>query len=85
MDIKATHTIEELKEAAAEQHLRIEAKDGKYRVVRMLSEKFGLVGVKAGAGFSLDYDGVREFLRFNSVDIGERITNWSKKHESKLH
>lgn len=85
MDIKAIHTLEQLKKAATEQHLRIEEKDGKYRVVRMLSEKFGLVGVKAGAGFSLDYDGVREFLRFNSVDIGERITDWSKKHEPKLH
>ena len=80
-----THSLEELKEAATQQHLRIEEKDGKYRVVRTLSEKFGLVGVKAGAGFSLDYDGVRKFLIFNSVDIGERITDWSKEHESKLH
>lgn len=80
-----THSLEELKEAATQQHLRIEEKDGKYRVVRTLSEKFGLVGVKAGAGFSLDYDGVRKFLLFNSVDIGERITDWSKDHESKLH
>ena len=85
METKALHTIEELKEAAREQNLRIEQKDGKYRVVRILSEKFGLVGVKAGAGYSLDYDGVREFLTFNSVDIGERITDWSKKHEPKLH
>ena len=84
METKATHTIEELKKAAGEQNLRIEEKDGKYRVVRTLSEKFGLVGVKAGAGFSLDYDGVREFLIFNSVDIGQRITDWSK-HEPKLH
>jgi len=85
MEIKGTHTLKELKEAAEEQHLRIEEKDGKYRVVRTLSEKFGLVGVKAGAGYSLDSNGVREFLIFNSVDIGERITNWSKKHEPKLH
>jgi hypothetical protein len=85
METKATFTLEELKEAATEQHLRIEEKDGKYRIIRTLSEKFGLVGVKAGAGYSLDYDGVREFLIFNSVDIGERITDWSKKHEPKLH
>lgn len=84
METRNLHTLEELKEAATEQHLRIEEKDGKYRVVRTLSEKFGLVGVKAGAGFSLDYDGVREFLIFNSVDIGQRITDWSK-HEPKLH
>lgn len=85
METKATHTIEELKKAAGEQNLRIEEKDGKYRVVRTLSEKFGLVGVKAGAGYSLDSDGVRKFLIFNSIDIGERITDWSKKHEPKLH
>jgi hypothetical protein len=85
METKATYTLEELKEAATEQHLRIEEKDGKYRVVRTLSEKFGLIGVKAGAGYSLNRDGVREFLIFNSVDIGERITDWSKKHEPKLH
>ena len=85
METRDTDSLEELKEAATQQHLRIEEKDGKYRVVRTLSEKFGLVGVKAGAGFSLDYDGVRKFLIFNSVDIGERITDWSKEHESKLH
>jgi len=85
METKATYTLEELKEAATEQHLRIEEKDGKYRVVRTLSEKFGLIGVKAGAGYSLNRDGLREFLVFNSVDIGERITDWSKKHEPKLH
>ena len=79
MDIKATHAMEELKEAARGQSLRIEQRGGKYRVVRTLSEKFGLVGVKAGVGYSLDYDGVREFLIFNSVEIGERITDWSKK------
>jgi hypothetical protein len=85
METKSTYTLEELREAATEQHLRIEEKDGKYRVVRTLSEKFGLVGVKAGAGYSLNRDGLREFLVFNSVDIGERITDWSKKHEPKLH
>ena len=79
MDIKAIHTLEQLKKAATEQHLRIEAKDGKYRVVRTLSERYGLVGVKAGAGYSLDYDELREFLIFksSSIDIGARITNWS--------
>ena len=85
MGTRDTHTLEELKGAAAEQHLRIEEKDGKYRVVRMLSEKFGLVGVKAGAGYSLDPGGVHEFLTLNSFDIGARITDWSKKHEPKLH
>jgi hypothetical protein len=85
METKATHTFEELKGAAAEQHLRIEEKNGKYRVVRTLSEKFGLVVVKAGGGYSLDHDGLQEFLTFNGLDIGARITDWSKKHESKLH
>ena len=85
MQTKDTYTIEELKEAATAQHLRIEEKDGKYRVVRTLSEKFGLVAVKAGAGYSLDYEGLRKFLISNSFDIGERITDWSKKHEPKLH
>ena len=85
METKATHTIEELKKAAGEQNLRIEEKDGKYRVVRTLSERFSLVVVKAGAGYSLTHDGLRAFLIFNSVDIGERITDWSKKHEPKLH
>jgi hypothetical protein len=85
MEIKGTHTLKELKEAAEEQKVRIEEKDGKYRVVRTLSERFSLVVVKAGAGYSLNHDGLREFLIFNSVDIGERITDWSKKHEPKLH
>jgi len=79
MEPKTTHTLEELKQAAREQNLRIEEKDGKYRVVRTLSERYGLVGVKAGAGYSLDYDELREFLIFksSSIDIGARITNWS--------
>ncbi|HUE98880.1 MAG TPA: hypothetical protein VMN99_06470 [Anaerolineales bacterium] len=85
METKATHTLEELKDAAAEQKVRIEEKAGKYRIVRTLSERFGLVVVKAGDGYSLDHDGMREFLIFNSVDIGERITGWSKKHERNLH
>ena len=85
MEIKDIHTLENLREAAREQHLRIEEKDGKYRVVRTLSEQFDLVGVKAGAGYSLNFDGLREFLISNSVDIGERITRWSKKHEPDLH
>jgi hypothetical protein len=77
METKATHTFEELKQAATAQHLRIEEKDGKYRVVRTLSEKFGLVAVKAGAGYSLDYAGLRKFLISNSVDIGAMLTDWS--------
>ena len=77
--------MEELNEAAREQNLRIEQKDGKYRVVRTLSEKFGLVGVKAGAGYSLTHDGLRKFLILNSIDIGEIITDWSKEYEPKLH
>jgi hypothetical protein len=85
METKAIHTIEELREAAREQNLRIEQKDGKYRVVRTLSVKFGLIGVKAGAGYSLDYDGVQKFLTFNSFDIGARITDWSKNHEPNIH
>lgn len=85
METKATHTFEALKEAATAQHLRIEEKDGKYRVVRTLSEKFGLVRVKAGAGYSLNHEGLRKFLISNSLDIGERITDWSKKHEPRLH
>jgi hypothetical protein len=85
METRATHTFEELKEAAGEQNLRIEEKDGKYRVVRTLSEKFGLVGVKAGAGYSLNHEGLRKFLISNSFDIGERITDWSNKHEPKLY
>ncbi len=85
MEEKATHKLEELQEAAEEQNLRIEEKDGKYRVVRTVSERFGLVTVKAGDGYSLTHQGLRKFLIFNSVDIGERITNWSKKHEPKLY
>jgi hypothetical protein len=85
MGTRDTTTLEKLKEAAIAQHLRIEEKDGKYRVVRTLSEKFGLVTVKAGDGYSLDHDGIRAFLTFNSFDIGERITDWSIKHEPKLH
>jgi len=79
METKATHTFEELKEEAGEQSLRIEQKDGKYRVVRTLSEKFGLVAVKAGAGYSLDYEGLRKFLISNSVDIGGLLTDWSNE------
>jgi hypothetical protein len=79
METKTAHTLEELKEAAREQNLRIEEKDGKYRVIRTLSERYGLVGVKAGAGYSLNHDELREFLIFNSnrIDIGARITDWS--------
>jgi hypothetical protein len=79
METKATHTFEALKQAATAQHLRIEEQDGKYRVVRTLSEKFGLVAVKAGAGYSLDYEGLRKFLISNSVDIGAILTDWSKE------
>jgi hypothetical protein len=77
MEIKPTHTFEELQEAAREQHLSIEEKGGKYKVVRRFSERF--VVVEAGAGYSLNHDRLREFLIFNSVDVGERITDWSKK------
>jgi len=83
MDTKATHTLEELKEAASEQNLRIEEKDGKYRVVRMLPERFSLVGVKTSTGYSFDHNGLREFLIFNSVDIGEMLTDWSKERGHK--
>ena len=79
METKVTHTFEELKQAAGEQSLRIEEKDGKYRVVRTLSEKFSLVAVKAGAGYSLDHEGLRKFLISNSVDIGAMLTDWSKE------
>jgi len=79
------HTLEELKGVASEQHLQIEEKDGKYRVVKILSEKFSLVGVKAGDGYSLDHSGVEKFLTLNGFDIGARITDWSKTHEPKLH
>ena len=85
MENKITHTLEELREAAEEQHVRIEEKDGKYRLVRTVSERFGLVTVKAGDGYSLTIEGLRTFLLLNSVDIGERITNWSKKHEPRLY
>lgn len=78
MEAKATHTLEELKEAAREQNLRIEEKDGKYQVVRTVSERFSLVVVKAGDGYSLNHDGLREFLISNGDDIGARITDWSK-------
>jgi hypothetical protein len=83
MEIKPTHTFEELEEAAKEQHLVIEQKYGKYKVVRKFSERF--VVIEAGAGYSLDHDGLREFLMSNMVDMGERITDWSKKHGPKLH
>jgi hypothetical protein len=85
MKNKDTHTLEELREAAEEQNLRIEEMDGKYRVVRTVSERLDLVVVKAGDGYSLTHEGLRKFLIFNSIDIGERITNWSKKHEPKLY
>jgi hypothetical protein len=79
MEAKATHTLEELREAAREQNLRIEEKHGKYRVVRTLSGRFGLIGVNAGAGFSLNHNELRQFLIFDSkrIDIGARITDWS--------
>ena len=83
MEIKEIYTLEELQEAAREQHLCIEQKAGKYKVVRRYSERF--VVVEAGAGYSLDHDGLREFLMSNMVDMGERITDWSKKHGPKLH
>jgi hypothetical protein len=85
LENKGTYTLEELREAAEEQDLRVEEKDGKYRVVRTVSERFGLVAVKAGGGYSLTHDGLRKFLIFNSIDIGERITDWSKKHAPKLY
>jgi hypothetical protein len=77
MEAKDTHTLEELQEAAEEQNLRIEEKDGKYQVVRTVSERFGLVVVKAGDGYSLTHEGLRKFLIFNSIDLGARITDWS--------
>jgi hypothetical protein len=77
MEAKATHTLEELQEAAEEQSLRIEEKDGKYQVVRTVSERFGLVVVKAGDGYSLTHEELRKFLIFSSIDIGARITDWS--------
>jgi hypothetical protein len=83
LEIKEIYTLEELKEAAKEQHLHIEEKGGKYKVVRKFSERFEVV--EAGAGYSLDQDELREFLRLNMVDIGERITNWSKHGHRNLH
>ncbi|HET8671150.1 MAG TPA: hypothetical protein VFM05_11140 [Candidatus Saccharimonadales bacterium] len=77
MERKDRHTLEELRETAQAQHLRIEEKEGKYRVVRTVSERFGLVVVKAGDGYSLTHEGLRKFLIFNSIDIGKRITDWS--------
>jgi hypothetical protein len=79
MENKGTYTLEELQKAAVEQDLRVEEKDGKYRVVRTVSDRFGLVAVNAGDGYSLTHEGLRKFLIFNSIDIGERITDWSKK------
>lgn len=83
MRMKAIYTLEELEEAAREQNLHVEEKNGKYSVVRTFSEQFNPVGVKAGAGYSLDYDGLREFLLSNRVDIGEMLTDWSKEHGHK--
>ena len=83
MEIKEIYTLEELQEAAREQHLCIEQKAGKYKVVRRYSERF--VVVEAGAGYSLDYDGLREFLILNRVGIGERITDWSNHERRNLH
>ena len=85
MEIKEIYTMEELKEAAREQNLSVEEKHGMYMVVRTVSDRLGLVVVKAGNGYSLTHDELREFLIFNSLDIGERITDWSKKDEPKLH
>ena len=85
MKNKNTKTLEELLEAAGEQNLRVEEKDGKYRVVRTISERLSLVSVKAGDGYSLAHQELRNFLISNSVDIGERITNWSKKREPRLY
>jgi hypothetical protein len=83
MEIKPIHTFAELQEAAGEQHLRIDERNGKYRVVRKISERF--VVVEAGAGYSLDQDGLREFLLFNTIGIGERLTDWSGGHGHKLN
>lgn len=83
MRIKSTYTLDELKEAAREQNLHIEEKDGKYRVVRTFSEQFNAAGVKAGAGYSLDHAGLRDFLISNRVDIGERLTDWGKERAHK--
>ena len=83
MEIKPIHTFAELQEAASEQHLRIDERNGKYRVVRKISERF--VVVEAGAGYSLDHAGLREFLLFNTVGIGERLTDWSNHGHRNLH
>ena len=85
MENQGTYTLDELREAAEEQNLRVEEKGGKYRVVKTVSERFGLVTVKAGDGYSLTQKGLRKFLIFNRFDIGERITNWRKKHEPNLY
>ena len=79
METKDRYTLEELMKAASEQNLRIEEQDEKYRVVRTVSERFGFVVVKAGDGYSLNRNELIEFLILNSVDIGARITDWSKK------
>lgn len=83
MRIKSIYTLDELKEAAGEQNLQIEEKNGKFRVVRTFSEQFNPAGVKAGAGYSLDQDGLRKFLISNRVDIGESLTDWSKERGHK--
>ena len=83
METKDTRTLEELKKTAREQHLQIEERNGKYKVVRRFSEKF--VVVEAGAGYSLDHDSLRKFLLFNTVGIGERITDWSNHEHRNLH
>jgi hypothetical protein len=83
MEIKETYTLEELQEAAREQHLHIEERNGKYKVVRRISERF--VVVEAGGGYSLDHNGLLEFLLFNTVGIGERITDWSNHEHRNLH
>jgi hypothetical protein len=83
MEIKEIYTLEELQEAAREQHLSIEEKGGKYRVVRRFSERFMVV--EAGAGYSLNHDGLREFLTLNIIGIGERITDWSNHERRNLH
>lgn len=85
MKNKRTHTLEELLEAAGEQNLRVEEKDGKYKVVRTISKRHSLVTVKAGDGYALTHQELRSFLIANSVDIGERITNWSKRREPRLY
>jgi hypothetical protein len=83
METKDTYTLEELKKAATEQHLQLEERNGKYKVVRRFSEQF--VVVEAGAGYSLDRDGLREFLLFNAIGIGERLTDWSTGYGHKLN